>query len=157
MPTAAEVAAAYDRTIAKATTIGDCLEVGGARNGDGYGVVRVAGELMLAHRLAFLHRHGYLPPVVRHTCDNPPCLLDDHHVASDQAANMADMVAKGRQRNNPHRGAAHPFAKCTPAQVRAIRRAHAQGATGAALARRYGLSANAVSQIVRRRRYADVA
>ena len=50
-----------------------------------------------AHRIAFRTAHGYLPEVVRHSCDNPACVNWDHLVAGTQADNMRDMVERGRQ------------------------------------------------------------
>lgn len=50
-----------------------------------------------AHRLAFFVTNGYLPPVVRHECDYPPCFRPDHLVGGTQADNLNDMTAKGRR------------------------------------------------------------
>lgn len=38
-----------------------CLVWTGARNGNGYGVVRIRGRIVLTHRLAFALAHGICP------------------------------------------------------------------------------------------------
>lgn len=84
--------------------------------------------------------------VVRHTCDNPPCFLFEHLRLGTQADNIADMTAKGRARNNPSRGSAHPMAKLDEADIVLIR-----SATGPqrAIALRFGVSQALVCMIRR--------
>lgn len=135
---------------------GHGLRFTGATNTHGYGVVRVGSGLMLAHRLAFLARTGQSPPQVCHHCDRPACIHEDCLFAGTAALNLADSIAKGRARRRPLRGAANPRAVLRPGQVRLIRRRHAAGTSGATLARAFGVSESTVSNIVKRRRYADV-
>ncbi len=54
---------------------GTCHEWTKAKNGEGYGVFRVADKLVLAHRFAFERAYGPVPfgHEVHHTCVNPPC------------------------------------------------------------------------------------
>jgi hypothetical protein len=49
-----------------------------------------------SHRATFLLTHGFLPPVVMHTCDNPPCCNPAHLRSGTHSANMLDRHAKGR-------------------------------------------------------------
>lgn len=151
------VAAAYERMIARAEADGECLIGAGARNGNGYLIVRVGKSLMLGHRLAFLHRHGWLPAVVRHDCDRPDCLAERCHLPGTQADNVADMIAKGRMRVVRLRGEQSPKAKLTESQVRQIRRLSARGRTGAELARRFGVSESCTSNIIAGRSWQHVA
>ena len=68
----------------------------------GYGMFRVAGVNLLAHRLSFLLAGGdFGHPVVMHTCDNPRCVNPRHLVGGTYADNTADMDAKGRRRPGP--------------------------------------------------------
>lgn len=41
---------------------------------------------------------------VLHSCDNPRCVNTDHLFLGDQAINVADMVAKGRQASGEQHG-----------------------------------------------------
>jgi hypothetical protein len=57
-----------------------------------------AGRVHYAHRLAWLHWVGPIPPdlIVRHTCDNPPCCNPAHLLLGTQADNTLDMVKRRR-------------------------------------------------------------
>lgn len=85
----------------------ECWPWTGYCNRLGYGQVGWAGAPfdkptnMGAHRLLFYATHGYFPPEVRHTCDNPPCCNPDHLVPGTHAENMRDMKERGRSRSGP--------------------------------------------------------
>lgn len=78
------------RFLERARAVGECLEYDGARNADGYGVVRLrsgrrrgSGRLVLAHRLAFALANGAVPGgteevLVDHTCSNRACVRPSH-------------------------------------------------------------------------------
>lgn len=53
---------------------------------------------MKAHRVSYALANGTLPKasVVRHTCDNPPCVNPAHLLAGTQKENMADRKARKR-------------------------------------------------------------
>lgn len=58
-----------------------CLEWQRSRNSRGYGVIYFDGKLHLAHRAAFLARHGRWPEegmVVDHACENKGCVNPEH-------------------------------------------------------------------------------
>ena len=63
---------------------------------NGYGRLRVAGRLMLAHRVSFHLHNGFLPVVVMHKCDVRACVRPDHLAAGDYRTNWLDALAKGR-------------------------------------------------------------
>jgi hypothetical protein len=75
----------------------------GTRNKQGYGVVGlfVDGRPIgiTAPRLQWMHHHGEIPAglVIRHTCDNPPCINPDHLLCGTYRDNHHDMRSKGRQ------------------------------------------------------------
>jgi hypothetical protein len=56
---------------------------------------------------------------VLHHCDMPPCVNPDHFFLGSQDDNIADMVAKDRQRGS--KGIKHPLAKLNPAIAFSIR------------------------------------
>lgn len=57
-----------------------CTRWQGAKNGDGYAVVKVGGRLHLAHRLAYVGAHGPVPKglEVHHECGRRDCVNPSH-------------------------------------------------------------------------------
>jgi hypothetical protein len=121
----------------------------------GYGRVNVGGVIRLAHRVAYCKHHGlHLEDiegmVVRHKCDNPPCVNPEHLELGTQAQNLADMSERGRA----PRGTRNGHAKLTEQDVLAIRRAyvpHSRTAGGQALADRYGVCNQTIHEILSRK------
>lgn len=74
----------------------DCIEWSKSRDRDGYGNTWRDGKQYRAHRLVFLDCNGYLPEVVTHTCDNPPCVNPAHLEAGTWQSNMDDKFRRGR-------------------------------------------------------------
>jgi len=76
-----------------------CWEWTGAKQSEGYGVVKVSGTAHLAHRVSYVMHHGELKDreVVLHSCDNPLCIHPDHLSKGSQLQNMQDMIRKGRK------------------------------------------------------------
>lgn len=76
-----------------------CWEWQGAINSDGYGVIKVAGRMRRAHRVAWEVAFGSIPAGLQvcHSCDNPRCIRVDHLLLGTQRANIQDMLAKGRR------------------------------------------------------------
>lgn len=112
-----------------------------------------------AHRVAFFVEHGRWPaPMALHKCNGGAsgCVRYDHLYEGDNADNMRDRVRTGGYATAP-RGSNHPNAKLSEEMVRAMRARMESGATGASLAREYGLSAAVVSKIKRRQAWQHVA
>lgn len=65
---------------------------------DGYGAFCRNGQNVHAHRVAYELTYGRVPKglVVRHKCDNPPCVRPDHLESGTPADNSHDMVERGR-------------------------------------------------------------
>src|SRR5215475_7535449 len=74
---ATEVREAVWRRIAM-RGIDECWLWTGTRDRKGYGRFWQDGAVRRVTRCLFWDVHGYLPPVVRHTCDNPPCCNPAH-------------------------------------------------------------------------------
>lgn len=64
----------------------------------GYGHSHWGREHYYAHRKSWELAFGPIPDgmVVRHRCDNPPCVNPAHLEVGTQADNVADMIARGR-------------------------------------------------------------
>lgn len=79
-----------------------CWEWGGGRFDSGYGQVRIYGKTRRAHRLAYETWVGPIPEdmVVRHKCDNPPCINPEHLELGTPLDNTRDMVKRNRRRGN---------------------------------------------------------
>lgn len=123
-----------------------CWEWTGKRQKAGYGRFGISTENHVgAHRFSFQMANGYLPDLVMHTCDNPPCVNPAHLVAGTKQMNYDDMVAKGRRvTDRVPRGSAHFKARITEADVKAIR---ASKDSLDALAERYGLKRSGLEKI----------
>ena len=78
-----------------------CWEWSGGRREGGYGAFtaeRLGYKRAGAHRAMYESEHGAVPPeqVVRHSCDNPPCVNPDHLLLGTHADNMGDMAERRR-------------------------------------------------------------
>jgi hypothetical protein len=110
-----------------------------------------------AHVVAWEQANGRSVPdglVVRHRCDNPPCIEPEHLILGTQRQNVADMFKRGRcnragERNNT--------AKLTVDAVQAIRAKHAVGQSVRNLSRDYGVSESQVKNIVTRKQWKEVS
>lgn len=133
------------------------------RFSNGYGRYRQRG----AHREAWQRANPgkTMPSVVRHTCDNPPCVEGTHLVDGDHSSNAADMMERGRHggtfftqpaAEQRARGEQNSKAKLTKAEVLDIRRRAANGELHRSIAVSHGVSRAAVSYIVRRITWAHV-
>src|SRR5262245_26563437 len=116
-----------------------------------YGVFHDEHEtLWRAHRYAFFLTHGFVPKVVRHTCDNPPCCNHAHLVHGKKKDNTADMYARGRAPI----GMLHGIVKLTDDQVREIR---ASSELQRVIAERFGVDRAHISLIRSRKIWKHVA
>ena len=77
----------------------ECIEWPYGLSTTGYGKFKMKQRTWKAHRWFFLQHNGYLPPVVRHACDNPKCVNPAHLVGGTQKDNVKDMMERGR--HNP--------------------------------------------------------
>ena len=121
------------------------------RKASGYGTITVARRKVLAHRLSWELANGPIPDgmCVLHRCDNPPCVNPDHLFLGTHADNSRDRNEKGRQA----RGVKNRHAKLTPDEVRAIR---ADTRRQVDIARAYGVTPQAVHDIIRRKNWRHI-
>lgn len=127
----------------------DCIEFQKkARHKQGYGVATFRGKRLLAHRVAFFAAYGWWPKVVRHRCDNPPCVNIEHLLPGTQLDNVRDREERGR--GNHARGSRIAQAKLTDELASEIRALAAEGwYSQQKIADAYGVNQTVVSSIVR--------
>jgi len=127
--------------------VGECWEWQGYTHTHGYGgVYGDDNKQFRVHRVAYGLAHGDFDQSLHvcHHCDNPICCNPAHLFLGTHEDNMRDMVRKGRSTA----GEKHGMAKLTAAQVIEIRELLAAGdLTHGAIAKQYGVSRPAVSQI----------
>ena len=101
-----------------------CIEWGGAKDQDGYGVIQKDGKRKKTHRAIWEYYHGKIPSGLNicHKCDNPCCVNIDHLFLGTQNDNMQDMIKKGRKvvNSNPIRGEKH-WTKIHPENLAKLR------------------------------------
>jgi hypothetical protein len=75
------------------------------RNPQGYGRVRVLGEVWRAHRLSYAWHVADLGDcmLVCHRCDVPACINPDHLFLGTSMDNVQDALAKGRPFGRPRK------------------------------------------------------
>lgn len=132
------------RHVAKTAT---CWHWTGFLNWAGYGKLGVGGgKMQAAHRVSYEMHNGPIPNglVVMHTCDNPACVSPDHLRLGTMKENTQDMLAKGRGNHRCPKGEGNPNNKLTEAQAR---EAKFGSCMGSELARRFGVSQTAISDI----------
>uniref|UniRef100_C6BBU3 Putative bacteriophage-related protein n=1 Tax=Ralstonia pickettii (strain 12D) TaxID=428406 RepID=C6BBU3_RALP1 len=130
-----------------------CVEFSGYKQRGGYGVKKHGKKAVLAHRLAFVEKHGLAlsdidGQFVRHKCDNPACVNPDHLELGTHQDNMRDMVERNRQARGERKGRV----KLTEQQVLWVRKVYApfsQEFSTVKLARMLGVSPAHIWRIVR--------
>jgi hypothetical protein len=150
---------------AKVQKTDGCWEWQAARDEHGYGIFAIQAVQYRAHRIAYQLTHGSLPDdlVVRHTCDNPPCVNPEHLIGGTQLDNITDRNERGRTakgdqagfRRHPERypsrkGEHNGRAKITQSLADEIRERYRAGDIGArTLAKQYGVSRALIRFIVK--------
>ena len=134
---------------------GDCWEWQLSKKSGGYGQFHSQGKHFLAHRFAWELVNGPIPKglCVCHHCDNPGCVRPGHLFVGTQADNIRDCMRKGRMGVAGERSV---HAKVRATDVLSMRRAYQNGATQRALAEKYGMRQQAISRIVRGKRWAHI-
>lgn len=125
------------------------------RDADDYGIYGYApGQTRKAHRIAWTHAYGELPPhlLVCHRCDNPPCVNPRRLFLGTHADNIRDKVRKGRanqeRENNNH-------SRVTRKTAAEIRRLKAERVPQRQIAQRFDISESLVSLIVNNKAWVD--
>lgn len=120
------------------------------RKADGYGQFKLeAGSSpQRASRVAWLLARGDPREMfVLHRCDNPPCCNPGHLFLGDAAANVADMIAKGRRGLN-REALVRRVRKLTDEQIEDTRHRHALGESSRSIARRFGVYNTTIDDLI---------
>ena len=119
---------------------------GGKVGSAGYGRLYFGGEGHRAHRVSYELCNGPIPEglIVRHKCDNPPCVNPDHLEVGTHQDNSDDKVSRGR----------HAYGeRCrTPLSDEQVSEIRASTETQVVLAKRYGVTQPAISHIINGKR-----
>lgn len=140
-----------------------CWRWGGSTNTKGYGRIKINGQDILAHRLAWTLHKGEIPSgmLICHKCDNPVCVNPDHLFIGTQRDNIRDAAAKGRiasgerhgMNTRPDRrsfGSANGQSKLSENSVAFIKTAHKnRSVSNRQLARQFGVSESLICMINR--------
>ena len=120
--------------------------------------VRLDGRerLISAHRVIYEHVHGPIPDEheVNHKNGDPS---DNRESNLEVVTHTENVRHAGRTLDRLRRGASHPKAKLTDADVRAIRSALAGGESSRSVAQRFGVAPSGVVRIGNRQMWAHVA
>lgn len=161
LPPAEEIDSELFWLLVNMKTQEECWEWQDVRNKGGYGLFTVNYRPLQATRVSYLLSYGQDPlnMVVRHKCDNPPCVNPWHLELGSQKENMQDAVLRGRIANGSRngsvtkpesrpRGVRNGISKLNDAAVVHIRERYAAGDTCEALAREFEVMGSLVARIV---------
>ena len=131
----------------------------GRKKNQQYGLFRIHGIQLRAHRVAWMLYRGPIPDglEVLHHCDVQACVNPAHLFLGTNLDNVADRVKKGRSGNEPRPGEKHPLARLCDSDVRQIRVRFSRGETGRALAKEFHIAPASLSLIVNRKRWRHVS
>jgi hypothetical protein len=142
----------------------DCWPWLGYKNEQGYGRVMIDEWSYYAHRVIFnlvnpnvielsapksSDEYGFL----LHSCDNPSCCNPKHLRVGTHAENMADKVAKNRQKTFPTDTG--PRCKLTMTQARQARQLKKDGMSTRDLAAQFGISLPSMKTLLAGKSYKE--
>ena len=127
----------------------------GGRQTSGYGAIFTGSNNSRAHRISWVIHRGPIPKgmYVLHHCDVKLCIRPDHLFIGDADTNAID----ARDKHRHSHGSKHGMASITEADVYTIWNYLASGNfTQRNIARRFGISPSAISDIIAGRTWSHV-
>lgn len=123
---------------------------------DGYGTMGVFGVRHRAHRLSYETFVGPIPKghLVRHKCDNPPCINPLHLETGTVKQNTQDMLDRGR--HVPPRGERNGGAILDTERVIELYSLRDSGRSRGEVGKEFGVSASTVYSIWKGHRWTHV-
>lgn len=115
---------------------------------DGYGLFKVCGKMVRAHRLSYLIHNGYIDTdlLVLHTCDIHFCQDPTHLYQGDQLDNAVDAMNNGVHCH----GETHGMSKLNNEKVMEIRQLYSTGRyTYKQLGEIYGVHLTSIRNVVK--------
>lgn len=134
-----------DAFLDRVTKTDSCWIWRGTKNGYGYGIFLMPGEVPVrAHRYSYEFFKGKIPAgkIIMHICDNPICVNPDHLQVGTKADNNRDTGIKRRH----NYGLKHWNGRLSDEDVKQIR---ASNEPQTVLAQKYGVDQSHISRIVR--------
>lgn len=129
-----------------------CWTWTGGRSGP-YGQLQYQRQRLLAHRFSwalFTKQDCPEAQVVRHRCDNPPCVRPDHLELGSVAQNVRDTYARRRRvTGNPNVGTARPNSILSDDMVADLRRRARSGQSITSIAAGAGLGYSTAYRAIR--------
>ncbi len=119
---------------------------------DGYGnFAPIGGRSGLAHRSSYRIFRGPIEKdkLVLHSCNNPPCVNPDHLRLGTDKENALDKIMAGNSHNIPKGESSH-YSKLLEEDIMNIRKKHAEGFSYVSISKNYEVTAETISNIVRR-------
>ena len=98
-----------ERFLAKVVVVGSgCWIWQAASDKHGYGLFSLGGKTVAACKASYLLFKGEIPAgsILRHSCDNPPCVCPDHLLPGTYKDNIDDSRSRGRYINGERNGSA---------------------------------------------------
>jgi hypothetical protein len=142
-----------DRFWARVNKTETCWLWTGGATSEGYGDLMYQRHRHLAHRFAWQLANARAIPVglvVRHRCDNPPCVRPDHLELGSVAQNVRDAYERRRRTTgNPTLGTGRPNALLTDELVATLRRRARSGQSITSIAKGTGFSYATVYRAIR--------
>lgn len=138
----------------QAITETGCWIFFGSWDQSGYGMVAIGGgRSERAHRASWKFVNGPIPEglQVLHRCDTRCCVNPSHLFLGDNAANVADKVAKGRQAKGPQpkvRGSCNGHAKLSDSAVMQIRQRYKAGERQRDLAEEFDVCVSVICEAI---------
>lgn len=89
----------------------DCIEWPGAKDKDGYGILKIAGRRWKVHRITWMQDNGHTDLLILHSCDNPSCYNIEHLREGTHSDNHRERDDKRRGVNSrkTHCPQGHPL------------------------------------------------
>lgn len=123
---------------------------------DGYGILGISGKPVKAHRFSWELHYGATPDNmgVRHLCTNRKCCNPKHFYLQDEGKIRDE--SRSNPGHNARKGEEHPFSVLTNAQVREIKEMLSQDIKQVAIAKRFSVSEQVISDIKRGKRWKSI-